>query len=162
MKLELKHLSVYLPYKLQFYQEWSYKRGIDVELTMLNVDRFADFTSLEGIWLIDDLKPILLPLSDLTKEIEVNGEVFIPMVFLFEKFCKKHPSKYSLDTGNNIILIDVECEFDSLYFSYHIHDKLFELTRKYGDTYTSINQYEMFKLLKKWHFDIFGLIECRY
>jgi hypothetical protein len=82
MKLELKHLSPYLPYRLPFYQEWSAKQGIKVELTMLDMNRFADFTNLEGIWLIDDLKPILIPLSDLTKEIEVNGKKFVPIEIL--------------------------------------------------------------------------------
>ena len=72
MKLELKHLSAYLPYRVR-----------------LSKIHFLTFGSNEGngigslIHVLDTksnhFKMWLRPLSDLTKEIEVNGEMFIPI-----------------------------------------------------------------------------------
>tara|TARA_R110000803_G_C11885991_1_gene310365 strand:+ start:427 stop:813 length:387 start_codon:yes stop_codon:yes gene_type:complete len=71
MKLELKHLAPYLTYGLKcksttilFGEE---DNGI-YEMSLI---------SMRGV-LKGTGKPILRPLSDLTKEIEVNGNLFIP------------------------------------------------------------------------------------
>lgn len=69
MKLEQKIIP-YLPYGLRFEgkrKDWAlFESGIKI---LCPVD-------LDGRWEI--IKPILRPLSDLTKEIEVNGEKFVP------------------------------------------------------------------------------------
>lgn len=66
MKLELKHLAPYLPYGLKYrFREI----GGDVEMF---------YHSIAGILNRGD-KIYLRPLSDLTKEIEHNGEKFVPM-----------------------------------------------------------------------------------
>lgn len=80
MKLELKHLAGYLPYGL---------KGISIEenLGLEIVKGFSIYGKDDTVSLItniDDIdmvlfKPILHPLSDLTKEIEVNGEKFVPI-----------------------------------------------------------------------------------
>jgi len=70
MKLELKHLKGYFGTGLKVELE---EQGIEV-LTI----RLLNSCSIDGI------KPILRPLSDLTKEIEVNGEKFVPMNFINE------------------------------------------------------------------------------
>lgn len=93
-KLELKHIAPYLPYGLKFKAE-----GKVWEMTDLStIDQYAiwagsawckkSLTSTPAInatssalgrgFVIKDIKPILRPLSDLTKEIEHNGEMFIP------------------------------------------------------------------------------------
>lgn len=66
MKLELKHLAPYLPYGLKYIY-----KGIEWDLTHLE-------TSTKD----REYKPILRPLSDLTKEIEVNGEKFVPFDYI--------------------------------------------------------------------------------
>lgn len=66
MKLELKHLAGYLPYKLQI-EDYEPKFMI-FDLTGANIEYVIHYKT----------KPILRPLSDLTKEIEVNGEKFVP------------------------------------------------------------------------------------
>lgn len=79
MKLELKHLAGYLPYGLK----WSLQELKTFEMqgitpttlytkegTVLNWEKHPDLPQA--------LFPILRPLSDLTKEIEVNGEKFVP------------------------------------------------------------------------------------
>src|SRR6478736_9984112 len=80
MKLELKHLAGYLPYGL---------KGISTEenLGIEIVKGYSIYGKNDTICLatnVDDIdlelfKPILRPLSDLTKEIEVNGEKFVPL-----------------------------------------------------------------------------------
>lgn len=80
MELELKHLAAYLPYGLKVeysLPEWQQKQ-ID-KITMLSISHsrvYIESYNFNG-W-IEKYKPILRPLSYLTKEIEVNGEKFIP------------------------------------------------------------------------------------
>lgn len=72
-KLELKHIAGYLPYKLRtirvFYFEGEGNSWVD-ELEPHNINSLFNDPRK---------KPILRPLSDLTKEITVNGQTFIPM-----------------------------------------------------------------------------------
>jgi len=83
MKLEIKHLAPYFPYKLQV----NVKLREDSELPYyLSEDGIYTLDGLMLDWYpneVKEIKPILRPLSDLTKEIEVNGKKFIPMFELF-------------------------------------------------------------------------------
>jgi hypothetical protein len=79
MKLEIKHLAPYLPYNLKF-KEINYGGtyllcGI-IEDELWFKDNYGD--NFNSIISDESMKPILRPLSDLTKEIEVNGERFVP------------------------------------------------------------------------------------
>ena len=72
-KLELKHLAGYLPYGLVT----NYGKLIGIRNWVGWCGTFkTDFG--ENNIPISVIKPILRPLSDLTKEIEVNGEKFVP------------------------------------------------------------------------------------
>jgi hypothetical protein len=122
MKLELKHLAPYLPYKLMV----RYKPHFSDDFKIKELDVNAIAFSLQ-----QQDKPILRPLSDLTKEIEVNGEKFVPIEW-FE----------------NDSIVD--------YFDGNIWVKfLFEDGR--GDL--SLIPFGMIQKLLEWHFDIYGLIE---
>lgn len=79
MELELKHLAHYLPYELQIFN----KKSNDIEtLKALNESGTLYTGSFFNNWdHIYNFKSILRPLSDLTKEIEVKGEKFIPVYF---------------------------------------------------------------------------------
>lgn len=83
MKLELKHLTPYLPYGLRGidYDKKTYLfRGLDN-----NGNVYWDCNEIlnkKGY----DIAPILRPLSDLTKDIEVNGEKFVPFDFFDEYY----------------------------------------------------------------------------
>jgi len=70
-KLELKHLAGYLPYKLKL---------IDDKPKVMNAfcGHSTNWCSIEYAIKMQR-KQILSPLSDLTKEIEVNGEKFVPL-----------------------------------------------------------------------------------
>jgi hypothetical protein len=133
MKLEPKHIIPYLPYKLKLYAgEYFLKNNLDVILDRCDVTtKIIDATNLEGNWFIDQVKPILRPISDLTKEIEVNGEKFVPYKWLKENYLTYN--KYNRNWfKNKTNLANIKI------LPYDIIEKLFE-----------------------WHFDIFGLIENR-
>jgi hypothetical protein len=78
MKLESKHISPYLPYGLKgIVNGWVLLvSGIDKPYTLSEV--IIKFLNEKSDEPIKNFKPILRPLSDLTKEIEVNGEKFVP------------------------------------------------------------------------------------
>lgn len=85
-KLELKHLAPYLPYGLKCeilnYQSdyVGEKYGVISGYYYLAGEPHYIFkTKSEAGKDASLIKPILRPLSDITKEIEVNGEKFIPM-----------------------------------------------------------------------------------
>ena len=82
--LEIKHLAAYYPYKLQMT-----RNGFIGELKAMADSREFKVSCSDWWESLDDTnhyKPILRPLSDLTKEIEVNGEKFVPIQKLGELF----------------------------------------------------------------------------
>lgn len=121
MKLELKHLAPYLPYGLQIFDtsqeecifclnEWLFREKQFVKPFFKN--------HLEQFLNDDSLKPILRPLSDLTKEIEVNGEKIVP--FKWFNFINS-----DIDFETQIIALSNNLKWlDSTY--YGIIEKLFE------------------------------------
>lgn len=128
MKLELKHLSPYLPYGLMIQGN---THGEVAEMSEVNENNvnIKDRGFTYGWWAdIFDIKPILRPLSDLTKEIEYNGEKFL---------------------GSDEFTDNEWGEFLSLE---HI-PKMF-----YKKGLTSILDYDSVLELIKRHFDIFALI----
>ncbi len=78
--LELKHLAPYLPYKLELFCS----NGTIVDLDKDYFDEDWSCGYKDG-----HLKPILHPLSSLTKEIEVNGEKFVPFDNMYLKAYKE-------------------------------------------------------------------------
>ena len=79
MKLELKYLAAYLPYELKvlFEHRPSFKSHPNYfkteKLSASNISIIGKKT-----YSLVSAKPILRPLSDLTKEITHNGESFVP------------------------------------------------------------------------------------
>lgn len=172
MKLELKHLAPYLPYGLEIRSSEGSTKIMGYKV--VNGERIyqLDTNDDSGDFAFDDpIKPILRPLSDLTKEIDVNGEKFIPLVKLF----------YMLDSSNYVdfdgeITSDYELSIDDgwnhcLQFTYGEN----ELCFSYGEdsfmlvvanTFNNMQsmdaqfvtrQLELFNKLFEWHFDVFDL-----
>lgn len=81
-------------------------------------------------------KPILRPLSDLTKEIEVNGEKFVPLRYLHTNVFMCDYPEFELTTDLEILINSPESQFNI--------------------TLGDINS--MFQKLYSWHFDIHNLI----
>jgi hypothetical protein len=130
MKLTIEHLAPYLPYGLQIkdYQN----NGLIVKMVSRNktVSLLGGHEILDVIE-IDELKPILRPLSDLTKEIEHDEESFVPVEMIFGT--KKE--------DRSIQVVDHLYKFkEGLIHRQHI-------------------QYWIILLLFEWHFDVFNLIE---
>lgn len=78
-KLILEILSQYLPHRLKGIFQFN-----DEKCVLVSIDYFRNKISVFGKTLWNDLdvsefKPLLRPLSDLTKEIEHNGERFVPI-----------------------------------------------------------------------------------
>lgn len=129
MKLELKHLAPYLPYGLKMKL---LNFPFDGHIRILELDCGHDF----HFYLQNNyVRPFLRPLSDLTKEIEVNGERFVPIE-------KLEIDSHSVSFHSNINMIKVFPD-DSCEWFYPI------------DVYENIIQ-----KLAEWHFDFQGLIEA--
>lgn len=84
-KLELKHWCSYIPYKPQVIFDNKIKGvlcGIRPNLLteLIVIERMDEDDIITKNWCADDTKLILHPLSDSTKEIEINGERFVPLI----------------------------------------------------------------------------------
>lgn len=93
--LELKHLAPYLPYSLEFNCDFN---GIQLMTGLFVTEEDREpLVEFKGYCAcINDTthKPILRPLSDLTKEIEIDGEKITPYDKLNYKPTIKHVSDY--------------------------------------------------------------------
>jgi hypothetical protein len=118
MELERKHLAPYLPYGLK----WKMEGFPGFEQQYFNTR--VDYSTKK-------MKPILRPLSDLTKEIEHNGEKFVPAesVVSFYKGCR---------SGSDFKIV------------------MDQFTKRLKE---QILSYDQVQKLFEWHFDVFGLIE---
>jgi hypothetical protein len=111
MKLELKHLAPYLPHDIEVLDALNQKVKI---IGLKNETYFIENGNTYAYGDIQDCKPILRPLSELTKEIEVNGEKFVPILYLIEVHGNSLDYSYLLSTKNVIE------------YSYAIVEKLLE------------------------------------
>jgi hypothetical protein len=116
MELELKHLAPYLPYGLKMINTKPGRQAYNIiTKTTLKKIEIMDFENCYFLWFLNR-KPILRPLSDLTKEIEINGEKFVPINQFYREERNLLEKELSVTNGNLI------CEF----LSYKIMIKLFE------------------------------------
>lgn len=118
MELELKHLAPYLPYEL-IVEDLQFDFRVKLMgIKKPNEDmRFHKLMELSSFKKIDIMyKPILRPLSDLTKEIEHNGKKFIPMNGFFREASEILKKELEITRGK------IMPEF----LSYQIVSKLFE------------------------------------
>lgn len=132
-KLTIKHLAGYLPYGLKFLPtHYNFDKKVDT-LYYLSTINSSDEFGVNG-YTSKYIKPILHPLSDLTKEIEHNGKKFVPMDVL----CS----------------IEVSEEED-----FKLYGKIPEFWKYLLETKKSYWDYWQVEKLLEWHFDIHGLIE---
>jgi hypothetical protein len=166
MKLELKHLAPYLPYALSFSTQSGkvFKtRTLDsFDIRVLKGkspngnDQYHSLTL--GKINKGELKPILRPMTDLTKEIEVNGVKFIPLVELAKlSFFKNEIHELKDD------YIDLGFGY-SFHFSSNSDGVCFNCMngwngKKWDSNHFVPNQLALFDKLNEWHFDTRELIE---
>ena len=135
MNLELKHLAPYLPYRLK-YSVFNKKGKLDLlEIGTNNIYNIITAVN-KGVY-GGEYKPILRPLSDLIKVINIDGDSFIP-IYLLKNIRNEFESDLSFGFEPQSNGYTCHCSSQYLEFSeyYEINSKLFE-----------------------WHFDVFGLIE---
>lgn len=135
MKLELKHLAPYLPYGLKVLRPDN-KTILEIKGVNGSLIIFERNGTLSQYGDLSNCKPILRNLSDLTKDIEVGGERFVPIV----EIAKIRPTGYEwkcYDDEDGVML------------------------GSYDDTVRSIKAATLEQYLKlfEYHFDVFGLIE---
>ena len=174
MKLEIKHLAPYLPYGLKVYHSafmfrsnWNENEiGVMVGATDNIQNETFDIVMIRerDKYKLQDsrnhFKPILRPLSDLTKEIEHNGEKFVPILELarLSNFCiydnHKIVEKHSFGSA------DSEASY---MFSYNKESISFEIENWNsfeGSSFEFVsNNFELVQKLLEWYFDVFSLIE---
>ena len=166
MKLELKHLASYLPYGINIKDV---KHGSVFEALHFITTIHQDFSLFKGNLdqLINDkyLKPILFPLSSLTKEITINSETFVPIKKLFElHHCGMRLDErlrcFSLNK-NKIKYDDFNCAItDGVnMFGYSNYGGFQAIDTDECRDYTVINQLELSTKLFEWKIDIFQLID---
>lgn len=165
MNLELKHLASYLPYKLKVI---NYEKPLNARL----VDLIAGKP-------YEQYKPILRLLSDLTKEIEINGEKFVPIIELF-KMRTQHLSdsidKYYIENDTAILKLqenaypdgemsychffEIDIEPEAVNFSLATEYYKIDTDGIWKEEFGFVgNEFNMLQKLYEWHFDVFGLIE---
>jgi hypothetical protein len=135
MELELKHLAPYLPYELKIYMEDLRYHGKPFYWELGKTTNIKDVLENKN-------KPILRPLSDLTKEIYHNAEKFVPIDRIKKRMLKdiKYIDKDSVQSihfsKGNVCIISINYEV-------------------VGEC-----PLEFYNSLVGWHFDVFGLIEA--
>ena len=131
-KLELKHVAPYLPYELLIFDSHFGRKNIKMVLENDTFD-ISKGVKVQDVLGGECFKPILRPISDLIKEIEVNGKKFVPVEYLNDN--------YYVQFSNDIEDINELRPADGLREFYL--DDILEFTSK----------------LFEWHFDVFGLIK---
>jgi len=157
-KLELKYLAPYLSHNVTVYVN---------DLKDINAKPIHKLHTNEGVGSInhmltsDRYRLVLRPLSDFTKEIEVNGERFVPIIELFQLIDGGSYTEDRVLIKNEKGLFVISNSISQLsfnskenYFDY----KTFDFDGE--DWQPSFNQLELFNKLFEWHFDVFGLIEA--
>lgn len=152
MELELKHIAPYLPYGLKIKSGNYTLRNLVIEVD--NYSSSHNEVSLKNVVSGIGHKPILRPLSDLTKEIEHNGERFVPIFEIYNIVNnishvqrKKLKAVLNKDLNGKYVskaILDFKGKFNAIYIK---HNEVLKCS------------YEVIQKLLEWHFDIFSLLE---
>jgi hypothetical protein len=104
MKLQLKHLAPYIPYKL------------NIVVKSRNQPNWNHTLTPAYLGCMDGVFPVLRPLSDITKKIEVDGEKFVPLSYIygndFEPCAQYFENLNELCIGYREMLLLFEWHFD--------------------------------------------------
>lgn len=152
MELELKHLAAYLPYGLKLlYRDESVR-----DLLYLQTNHTSDVVHI--------FKPILRNLSDLTKEIEVNGERFVPIDRIGKMSGVKQLERFECDDIVGYGWTESYGDDGQGYeLSFNTEKMTFgvwaDMKDDGGAMLYEVGGYNEVQKLLEWHFDIYGLIE---
>jgi len=156
MKLELKHLKNYLGTELK----GKYKLSDVIKLGNNQKDEIRDIKLIGdnvNFFLLYG-KPILRPLSDLTKSCLENGKT--PIIELMDESFNTNWAKTEYiytDSGKNEWWVAFKSQNSC--FGYNLEKQGFYSINGHGKDLYVHNQLQLFEKLFEWHFDIYGLIE---
>lgn len=124
----------------------------------LYVGKRHGYLKLVGFY---DIKPILRPLSDLTKEIEHNGEKFVPLKRITKEYYDPD-NETIFDNENLFKIVDNKYCYPSnnkrtshWWLSYNEESISFDNQ----EVESVLPQYGLLQKLFEYHFDVFGLTE---
>lgn len=165
-QLTIEHLAPYLPYGLNImHTEKNMMLIISGAYFEANTDNHFKYKLLnwESTVKSTEAKPLLRPLSDLTKEIEHNGKRFIPIELIGKLFIEKGSFNegffgWGLPTGGG--------DYQDYYLTIEQKEENLWMNTWCGrpdengyEIESHVLEYTAFFQLIKWHFDVFGLIE---
>lgn len=134
-KLTIEHLAPYLAYSVKLIDYLGNKYNISYlstkRIAFIDIKGYGDVQKLRWEYASGKIKPILHPLSGLTKEIEINGERFVPIEIIKQEWFSKH----------HVGLVDAYLCFD--YIKTLFQDGLIQELPAW-----------VHKLLHKWHFAV--------
>lgn len=175
-QITLKELAAYLPYGLN--AQWNDTRNphfkpIDGRIVEVRMRNAVHFVSIENDKEINDCaifecKPYLRPLSQLTEEIEIEGEKFVPIVELAKISLKELNLNFNNITYDNWanskgIYFD-QTEEEKWYFGLNHRDFSWQTVQNMWNEmdgrleFSTSKQMELFQKLHEWHFDLYNLI----
>jgi regulatory protein YycH of two-component signal transduction system YycFG len=156
MKLEIKYLAPYLPFKVKVIDTeaedciWTlhpYKDSLDCLNDNEHIS-LENFITENNVTKTPTHKLLLRPLSDLIKEIEINGEKFVPIVELaklaYPDLVWEFDRTRAISEWNNEL-------------AYFFFNKNSFFACFFNNSIP--NQLDLFQRLFEWHFDVFGLID---
>lgn len=159
--LELKDICGYLPYGLKY--QWTNMKSVRL-ISMTDEVDYSSQHSLSTAWewmMHRQARPILRPMSDLTKEITHRGEKFVPLVELAKIALRDAIAKRYYNDVDFVIKNDY-VEIHGHYKFRYTHRGSFEMCRTISDfdELTCLHQCEIFDKLNEWMFDYRGLISA--
>lgn len=124
----IKIYSAYLPYNLKLHHESHFKGNKIIEFWGLKncsdypISEYCDGTRYGRTF--QEVKPILYDLSYLTKEIEHNGERFIPLHKILEVYnfdLSKMDEEYILSFKESLIEVDMSFKTAQMLLEWHFN-----------------------------------------
>ena len=161
--LELRHLAPYLScgIKVKFLDDDTELTGEVKELGWRDDERENEHLRVKtkddsfGLYFFE-VTPLLRPLSDLVKEIEVYGKKFIPIIELANIAFPRHEDIRIHNNKAGLFMGD-----SAMYsFWFNETDSSFYTTIHYDEGRITPNQLQLFEKLFEWKFDVFGLIKA--
>jgi len=160
MELQIKHLAPYLPYAIRFSTDFDHIRyvmaGLEIQKSIVVLKAYNNAKNKKRLaiktMVKNNCKPILRPLSDLSKEIEHKGEKFVPIV----EFLKMAHETWFKEKENTIYS-EIEYSITPNQVKAYI---TFMATKDIVLYYLMPENFPVwiYNKLCEWHFDIFNLI----
>lgn len=157
--LVLESLTPYLPYNVG-----AIKGVVRTNITAVSLESPFVFTnhyfgSREKIMTnLSDIRLILRPIGELTKEITIGDKTFTPIIEL-ARIGTNGQTKIGITNSNfNQCFVGKGNGYKDSFFMYNPSTSSFYWQHSKGE-YNIQNQYTLFQKLFEWHFDVFNLIQ---